>query len=204
MATKMKKYLPPRPVFRPGVRTVGIDPSLTATGIATFTDAQGWRVGRVHTEPSGPAQSATIGRIRTIRDGVVELLGGFRSDDIVVIEGFMMMQGSSRGAIIYNWYKLVEAIVEAGIEPIVVAPATRAVYATGGGNGGKDRVMSQLYRRFPESGADTNDEADAVFLAAIGRHLAGHSIEPLPLPNTHLSVDKHFQPLPAQELALAR
>ncbi|MGO1851799.1 MAG: hypothetical protein ACTH0V_00135 [Microbacteriaceae bacterium] len=195
MAKRKQKYLPPRPAYRPGVRTIGIDPSLTSTGIAMFTDDEGWTVGHFDTEPTGPALADTLHRLGRIRGWVNDFVSGFRAGDIVVIEGYMMTQSAMRGVIIANWYKLAELPVAAGVEPVVVAPATRAKYATGGGAGGKDRVMSQVFKRFPEAGVETNDEADAVFLTAIGRHLAGAPIEPAPLPQTHLTVDNHFQPL---------
>lgn len=194
-----KKMLRPRPVLSPGARTIGIDPSLAATGVAVYSDSAGWRTGLVRSAPIAagtgkPALRSLFERLDGIRDGVREFVGGWRPDDlVVVVEGYMILgQGAGRGPMVANWHHIVGDVVAAGVEPVEIAPATRAKYATGGGSGGKDRVMSQAWRRFPEAAVDTNDEADAVFLVAIGRHLAGASIEPRVLPTTHLSVDRLF------------
>ena len=193
-----KRTLRPRPVLAPGARTIGIDPSLTSTGVAIYSDSGGWHTGRIVSSPrkevpSGQELRALMARLDEIRDGVRSFVGGWRADDLVVVEGYMILgQGAGRGPMIANWHHIVADAIAAGIDPVEIAPATRAKYATGGGNGGKDKVMSQVWRRFPAAEAETNDEADAVFLAAIGRHLAGQSVEPHQLPATHLSVDNHF------------
>ncbi len=65
------------------------------------------------------------------------------------------------------------------------------------------QVVLEVEQCFPTAKVANNDEADGVVLAAIGRYLAGCSIEPVPLPATHLSVDRLFEPLPVTELASA-
>lgn len=191
-----KKPLRPRPILAEGARVIGVDPSLTGTGVAVYDDRGGWRTGTVASAPHGGELRALFERLDRIAEGVEEFVGGWEPTDLVVVEGYMLLaQGSSRGPIIANWHSVVGGIVRAGLDPVEIAPATRQKYAVGGAKGGKDQVMAQCYRRFPQAQVDTNDEADAVFLAAIGRHLAGRSIEPAPLPATHLTVDRLFEPL---------
>lgn len=190
-----RPVLAPRPILAPGARTIGIDPSLTATGVAMYTDADGWRVGHVATAPHTDGLRGLFARLDTITDGVLALVGGrFEPTDLVVIEGYTLTASAGRGPLLANWYHLARHLHDAGISPVVIDPATRVKYATGNGKGGKDQVMAHTYRRFPGAGVNTNDEADAVMLAALGRHLAGASIEPVPLPATHLSVEKRFAP----------
>lgn len=201
MTPRARKPLRPRPTLAPGARTIGIDPSLTSTGIAIYSDTDGWRLGSITSSPDNykhkPPLRGLIERLDTIADHTETFVNGWRPDDLVLIEGYLLMQTAARGAIIANWHTLVSRLVHAGLDPIEIPPATRQTYATGGTRGGKDQVMAQAYRRFPQAAPNTNDEADALFLAALGRELTGHSIEPKPLPHTHLTAHRLFQPLPS-------
>ena len=68
---------------------------------------------------------------------------------------------------------------------LTVPPPTRAMFATGRGNAGKDEVLAAAIRRYPAWGIAGNDIADATVLAAIGARLLGHPLEES-LPQTHL------------------
>lgn len=200
-----KKPLKPRPELGESMRVIGIDPSLTSTGVAVLDLSRGepaWTVGSVRTKAAEDTMKGLFGRLDEIADGIEEVVGGWRDGDVVVIEGYMLMStGSMRGAMIANWHSIAARVVAAGIEPVVIAPATRQSYAVGGGgkaNSGKDRVIIQVMRRFPDAEVESNDEADAVFLAALGAELVGRSVEPQPLPSTHLTFERHFEPRHAE------
>ena len=68
---------------------------------------------------------------------------------------------------------------------LVVPASSRAKYATGRGNAGKDEVLLAVSRRYPHAPIVNNDQADAVALAAMGARLLGEPIEDS-LPKTHL------------------
>jgi crossover junction endodeoxyribonuclease RuvC len=66
-----------------------------------------------------------------------------------------------------------------GVQVAVVSPASRAKYATGKGNAGKDVVMREVARRFPDF-AGGEDEADALVLRAMGMDHLGYPMAPMP------------------------
>lgn len=201
MAAK-KKVLHPRPVLEPGARVVGIDLSLNSTGVAVIgPDGTFEHVGTVlGTTPHAGDLVKLYERLDAIFDGIEALVGGFRQNDLVIIEKALSHYSGAFGEVIANWHNVVGNLTRRGVTVIPIAPATRAVYGSGGGKSDKSQVVLQVERRFPTAKVANNDEADGVVLAAIGRHLAGCSIEPAPLPATHLSVDKLFEPLEAREM----
>lgn len=199
MAAKMK-VLYTRPILEPGARVVGIDLSLNSTGVAVVgPDGMFEQVGTIlGTAPHGSDLVKLYARLDALFDGIEALIGGFRTSDLVVIEKALSHHSGAFGEMLANWHNVVGTLVRRGITVVAINPGTRAVYGSGGGKSDKSQVVLQVERRFPTARVANNDEADAVILAAIGRHLAGCSIEPTPLPATHLSVDKLFEPLPVR------
>ena len=172
-----------------GPRVVGIDLSLTSTGLA---DNRG-RTERVRTKPA----TTVPGTVRRLLD-ITEAVRGFADiwasldiqddADLVVIEGpsygSTTGQQHTRGGL---WWLVVSSLRDFPI--LVVPPTTRAMYATGKGNAGKDEVLTSAIRRYPAYDITGNDVADAVVLAAIGARMLGHPIDDLP--KTHLrALDK--------------
>lgn len=215
-----KKKLPlPRPVLGASQRIIGIDSSLTKTGVSKLLlggEAPVWQVTSIGSTPHEDQRSLVqlSQRIAAICDRIEAFVGGWQDGDVVIFEGYMMMAGPSRGNLMALWYEIARRLAVAGIEPIVIAPATRQTYAVGGTSSskskeadgdrrssGKDGVIIQVSRRFPDADVANNDEADAVFLAAIGASLCGFSIEPKPLPKTHLTFERHFEPAKLSDAA---
>lgn len=165
-----------------GHRVVGIDPSLTCTGIAISDRTLGFRT--VQSKPSGPDLNARAIRIAGLAHDIINAttLGGL--PDLVVIESPSM--GASRGTSAHAhdrsglWWQVV--IVAMGndmqIPVLEIPPACRAKYATGKGNSAKGAVIDAVARRYPQVETGGNDNlADALILAAIGRRMIGHPIE---------------------------
>lgn len=174
---------------------LGLDLSLTSTGVAMVHEC-----GEVYTtavkspSPKGPqsiAQKAT--RMQRIQQ---EALGwAFDGWDSAVVEACAMAviespspgsiggQPHERGGL---WWRFATELTEAGITVATVAPKTREVYATGHGKGkgaaGKRAVFDAVidaYGHLVELGS--NDEADAVILAAMGARQMGWPVDdPLP------------------------
>ena len=148
---------------------VGIDPSLTATGIAL---------------PDGTTLTIrtnlrSMERLAEIRSTI---LGLAFEIDLVVIEGYSY--GSGHGA-----HQLGElggtirlALWDAAIPYVDVAPTGRAKYATGRGNAGKSLVVSELSARTGRTFHDDN-QADAYILRAMALEHYGHPC--IDVPKTH-------------------
>lgn len=154
------------------MRVIGLDLSLTSTGVASNL---GW-VGRIVTKPN-PAVS-TMARLRHIRG---EVLDHVRGSDLVVVEGLSL--GSQTGQHLSRagmWHLVMEAVDAAGIPWAEVAPTGVKLYATGRGNAGKDLVLAAVIRRWPAIEVSGNDEADALVLAAMGADHFGVPMAAMP------------------------
>lgn len=164
---------------------IGLDPSLTATGLAaldTREDGPFWEVGTIKSAPPKiPAEYSSLKRMqliaRQVELRIVELTGG-ENLDLAVIEApaFSKNIGMSheRAGL---WWKLFEVLTDQGCTVLVVKPNVRAKYATGKGNAGKDEVMLAVSRRYTDCEITNNNEADAVVLAAMGARYRGEPVE---------------------------
>jgi len=164
----------------------GIDPSLTATGVAVLdTDGPVWAVGTVKSTPPKNADAAAqLTRIQLlVRSVELRLLE--HPLDLAVIEApaFSKNNGMAheRAGL---WWMLFQMLMEQGCRVLVVKPNVRAKYATGKGNAGKDEVMLAVSRRYADCLISNNNEADAVVLAAMGARHGGDPVESQ-LPQLH-------------------
>jgi crossover junction endodeoxyribonuclease RuvC len=177
------------------VKVVGLDLSLTCTGVAVATQ-NGAITDRITSKPTPNATLAD----RAVRIGLItaRVVDFVRGADLVIIEGptYATSTGSQhdRSGL---WWLVVNRLI-AGTMPVVeVSPTTRCRYATGRGNASKDDVLSAVIRRYPHIDVNGNDEADALILAAMGARHLGHPLEPTKpdtgsglvaiLPQTHLA-----------------
>jgi crossover junction endodeoxyribonuclease RuvC len=152
------------------MKAVGLDLSLTSTGVAVATP-NGAITDRITSKPVPNATHA----------------------DLVIIEG--PSYGSTtphqhdRAGL---WWLVVADLRNLAYQVVEVPPSTRMRYATGRGNANKDDVLSAVIRRYPHVDVNGNDEADALILAAMGaRHLGlpleGKVLAGPILPLTHLA-----------------
>lgn len=180
-----------------------IDSSLTGTGLARLVitdhgeDEDGerrasWSVMTVKEPVPGDTQyhPAQLTRMRNI----CKQMAGFIQDaDMVIIEAPAYSKGMGmaheRAGLWWMLYAAAGAVMQG--HPLVILPNLRAKYATGSGNAGKDTVMLEVSRRYPDSPIRNNNEADATVLAAMGARLAGMEIDQLP--KTHLAALKTLQ-----------
>lgn len=153
-----------------GVNVIlGIDFSLTATGVCAITD--------------GEAECITIRskkeetwwefpeRVQTIGD---EIASWAHSDgesvDAWVIETPAFMAKGQLDRLFGGWWMLVELMMRewGWPAPLRVTPSQLKKFATGAGNANKDEVMLAVSRRFPDVHVSDNNQTDALALAAIG------------------------------------
>lgn len=172
---------------------VGLDLSLTSTGIATINTETGQRTVERVTSKGKKDASLTDrqGRLHNLRLAICLKAA---DADLVVIEGPSFGQARQGGQhdraglwwIIVDWLSQPEDADGWGKRIVEVSPASRAKYGTGKGNGAKDAVLAAVVRRYPEVEVSGNDEADALLLAAMGARHLGAPIEDS-LPQTHLA-----------------
>lgn len=152
---------------------IGLDLSLTGTGIAT----------RTHTYlvkssgHKGDTLSQRAHRLAQLRDVILDATS---AADMVVIEAPSF--GSAMGSMHDRsglWWLIVDALLTR-IPVAEVAPTCRAKYATGKGNASKEDVLSAVIRRFPAFTSSNNNEADALVLCAMGYDLIGDPIVEMP------------------------
>ena len=170
------------------MRIVGLDLSLTATGVAIVSS----RV-TVHTVTSKGSKDATLDQRAERLAGLVgDTLYGARCGalgvkaDLVVIEqpAFSRTTGHhhDRSGL---WWLVVDAMRVNSFPVVEVTPSGLKKYATGRGNAGKDEVLLAVARRFPDVEVTNNNEADALVLAAMGARYLGRPIDDMP--KSHLT-----------------
>lgn len=145
-------------------RVAGLDISLTGTGVATL--------GGTARVPTKGRRKDTIlerhQRMKHITDTVLTEVGVV---DLACVEGpvgFATPGGSTwdRGGL---WWRIVGALLERDIPVAIISPTARAKYATGSGASRKTAVLEAARSRY---GAilESDDEADALILRAMGLH----------------------------------
>lgn len=151
------------------MRVLGLDLSITATGVATPVLAT------ITPRTSGDR------RLVTIRDSIRGLLDSGQPPELVVIEDVVVRSGAASVLGMLHGVVRVD-LLDRGIPYVTVPPATLKVYATGKGNATKPDMRMELFRR---AGLDERDDnrVDAWWLRALGLDLAGDP--PLELPKTH-------------------
>lgn len=162
-------------------RVVGLDLSLTSTGVAVSDGrlarirSKGFRLDTI---------AARAQRIDRIVNDICAATDDFTSVDLVVIEApaYSSVGGSShdRSGL---WWLTVAAIRAHAVEVVEVMPTTRAKYATGKGAGpdaSKDACLAAVVRRFPTWAVTGNDVADALVLCAMGCDHLGAPLAEMP------------------------
>lgn len=159
---------------------IGLDTSLTATGIASST---GWSRTVGYTDNKHPItklpHAARIDAMRGVRKGIVANLG---RPHLVVMEAPSLASkgggGHERG---WLWWSVYEYLATAEIPVALLTPSQRALYATGKGNADKRAVIDQAARRWPtwDTRGDDN-QVDALVLMAAGMDWLGYPLAEMP------------------------
>jgi len=170
------------------MKIVGIDLSLTSTGIATIDTTTGARAVATVTSKgkAGASLESRQTRLHNLCLDVVAGRGGAHDADLVVIEAPAFSRSNPGMHDRSGLWWLVVDMLDGFDRPIVeVSPSSRAKYGSGKGNAGKDQVLAAVVRRYPDIPVSNNDEADALILAAMGARHLGHPIE-VTLPQVQL------------------
>lgn len=166
------------------MRIVGIDPSLTGTGIAWYAGVDG--AGCCSLGERGITTLPLPARVAAIDGLISRILGTVGHADLYLIEAqitFATVRGASGAQLERSalWWLLYRRLIRAGCGVAVVAPSQLQKYATGKGGGSKTAVVDAVARRLPvfPTGGD-NNMADAAVLCAMGADWLGQPIAPMP------------------------
>ncbi len=157
-----------------GASVVGLDLSLTGTGVAAIAVATAELSTAVHSSPPPATDSLTghVLRHRRLADGIV---GQVVAADpaLAVVEGLQFsvrMRDSSLTRRGFLWWAVIEGLCDAGVPVLEVAPQQIKQFATGRGNASKSEMVAAYAKAWPnaELGRGVEDRADAAAAAALG------------------------------------
>lgn len=169
----------------PAVYVLGIDPSLTGTGVARI--ASGGRVQVRHFGRNGKRGESLGDRADRISDLTCAVADwicdrteqdpGSRDAPLLTV-----MEAPSHGSVggsawdrAHLWWELVRCVLPDRVA--TVAPATRAKWATGSGRGDKAAVAHAVGKLWPDVAIDCSDCADALALATMGAQYLGWPVK---------------------------
>lgn len=145
-------------------KVVGLDLSMTATGIAESD-------GRTCTIKPTSTGDARLVQIRA------EVRSAVYGTDFVVIED-LPVNAKSAG-ITGMVHGAIRVMLQSGPPYVLITPATLKKYATGRGNAGKPEMAVALFKRAGVELADDN-QVDAWWLRAAGHEILGEPLMPMP------------------------
>lgn len=148
--------------------TVGIDASLTGTGVVALSNFSGLSM---HTRIE--SKYTEVKRLIDIEDRLKRILDNLILTDLVLIEGYSF---GSKGKSVYQIGELGGVIRRMlhrkMIRWIEVTPSQVKKFATGKSQAKKELMIMHVYKRWNVE-FSTSDEADAYVLAKIGQALLG-------------------------------
>jgi crossover junction endodeoxyribonuclease RuvC len=188
-------------VTDPFIRVVGLDLSLTASGIATIRrDGDTYDEAAPTQKPGqgdlllGTAESAAAAEVRTItskgkradslsdrhrrlnRIGVEAYEAAFGAQ-LVVVEGpSVMSQGGSNWDRAGLWWRVIGNLLHGDTPIAIVAPTQIKKFATGRGTADKTAVAVAMARMWPGVNAADDNQWDALTLAHIGAARLGYDV----------------------------
>lgn len=152
---------------------LGVDPSLTSTGLCWATSTPG-DLPKVHLSKTRPGEKGTIPKLDRLEFQVHAVLEPAVHADLVLVESPSFgSHGSATRDLAGLWWLLIAELRAADVSLAVVPPAVLKKWATGKGNADKWAVGQAIGKRWPAVALDGPDEADALTLASMGLHRAG-------------------------------
>lgn len=167
---------------------IGLDLSLTSTGIARHIPGRGIFVERVRSK--GAKDASWLDRRKRLREITRQILMSVNMHALVMLEAPSYASiGSGTHDRSGLWWMVFDELHHQQCTIVPIAPTQRMKYATGVGGGpkaSKDAVLAAAVRRYSDIDITGNDVADAVILMSMGLRLLGHPIEES-LPQTHIA-----------------
>ena len=176
-------------------RVLGIDSSLTATGLCRvdYLGPDSWEIETATVgapKPTADKSKRAMARrvnalMRQIESAITgggserKLMfgGGSELPDLIAVESLAYgAKGDSAWVLPWIFGRVIELAEKHDIPMLVVGTTARAKFATGKGNADKDTVMLAAAKRWPEAQVSNNNEADALVVAAVGCYYQGWPI----------------------------
>ena len=151
---------------------IGLDLSLTSTGIATPKE-----------QHIITTKLKEVQRLIYIRNDIMETIAAVPGEPLVVLEGYSFAQKNSHSHSLGELGGVVKvAFSEAGLDWAIVPPTVRAKFATGKGNASKAAVVSAVSARtgIVWDGTGADDKCDAWVLQEMGLAYLGRAREDWP------------------------
>lgn len=150
------------------MRFVGIDPSLTGTGIAVVAPDSKGRAKLVYSDRIEPHEKMRgVQRLMYLRQSVIDRLDKFDAHSACV-EGYSFSSKFSRAHSLGEWGGVLRVTLaqDFRLPTFCLPPQSLKKFATGQGNTkGKGPMATALYKRLGVSLSLGEDEVDAVWLA---------------------------------------
>jgi Holliday junction resolvasome RuvABC endonuclease subunit len=160
-------------------RVVGLDLSLTGTGIASIGE-HGFDA--IETIKTPKAKIEGHERLHRILNAVT---GHTFGADLVVVEGPSFgSQGNALHQMGGLWWLVTHRLWSTSVPYIIATPSQVKKFATGSGTADKDRVIAETVRRWPRLDIRDNNQADALNLALIGKRFLGEPADDYPKTHT--------------------
>ena len=149
------------------MRALGIDLSLTHTGLAILDDGKLLHRSSIITKPKGKRPVDEIERLELIIDKIVAIIEEY-TPDIVAIEGIAFMASKTTALAQLSGLNYLTRceLLRRKIPFIIVAPTSLKKFITDKGNAPKEEMMLAIYKRWGVTITDDN-EADAYALAHV-------------------------------------
>lgn len=170
------------------MRILGIDSSLTATGLARV-DIGSYGDGAWNSSisvatvgaPKPTKDKSKLAMVRRVNALLDQIEAAFDADvDAVGIEGLAFgARGEGAWVLPWVWGRCLELCERHGVPLTVVATSARAKFITGKGNADKDTVTLGVAKQLPHADVTNNNEADAVAVAAAVAQQLEHPILPV-------------------------
>ena len=149
---------------------IGIDPSLSETGVIGLRNGKIELSHLIKTKPSGDNPTRELDRLTGIVDEIVFKVNEYRPDAIV-IEGIAFMARNTSALIqLCGLSYLMRAALFPNFKVYIVPPSCLKKFITDKGNAQKDLILLEIFKRYKVS-FDNNNLADAYGLARLGENL---------------------------------
>lgn len=171
-------------------RILGIDTSLTGTGLCRIDVAADGSLGTVPVTPlrydmlvttlrtAKPKTKTLREYSRRVTTVVNQIDGAFEGVDLVSMEDLAFsVRGDGAFVLPWIWGRVLDLCEKYDVPVIIVAPSQIKKYATGKGNCGKDEVLARMIRSFPSVNITNDNEADATTAGLIGCRRLGFPVD---------------------------
>ena len=151
------------------MKTVGLDLSLTATGLVVLEDNKMVEKKIIRSKKLGDKPSDESLSIYTLAEDIFDVLDEHKPD-AVAIEGlaFALSKTTAFAQLAALNYIVRINLMNASTPTIIVAPTTLKKFVTGKGNAQKDSMLLEIFKRWGVTFFDDN-EADAYALARVAQ-----------------------------------